>query len=278
MDYAYAGDLQGNLWKFDLTSFGDQTTPLFTARNASDQVQAITTQPILGGHPNGGVLVYFGTGQYLQAVDTLSTNVQTFYGVWDKGEPIDTAIVRSDLQPQSIVAATNEFGKDLRETTANTVNWSTKLGWYIDFNQLEGERVLSHALLRYGRVVFVTVVPSTDTCDAGGSSWIMDLDAVTGARATGSNYDFNNDKSYDASDNLASGAAASGFKTTVGISKTPAWFEGVDIEGNKTGTDYMVWTGTLGGTESIGTKAPGTPPAGPPGSGTLRRIYWLQIQ
>jgi type IV pilus assembly protein PilY1 len=283
MDYAYAGDLQGNLWRFDLTGFADETTPLFTARNASNQVQAITTQPILGGHPNGGALVYFGTGQYLQASDTLNTNVQTFYGIWDKNwtdgvpEPITTTIVRSDLQQQSIVAATTEFGKDLRETTANTVNWSTKLGWYMDFNQSAGERVLSHALLRYGRVVFVTVVPSTDTCDAGGGSWIMDLDAVTGARATGSNYDFNNDKSYDESDNLASGAAASGFKTTVGISKTPAWFEGVDIEGNKTGTDYMVWTGTLGGTESIGTKAPGPAP-GPGGGGALRRVYWLQIQ
>jgi type IV pilus assembly protein PilY1 len=52
---AYAGDLKGNLWKFDLTdntvAFG---AALFTAKNASGIAQSITSAPTIGRHPNGG--------------------------------------------------------------------------------------------------------------------------------------------------------------------------------------------------------------------------------
>ena len=269
MDYAYAGDLQGNLWKFDLTTLSDQTTPLFVARNVSDQAQSITAQPVLGGHPNGGLLVYFGTGQYLQSADVLSTKVQTFYGIWDKGVSILTTD-RSELQPQTISASTTEFGEELRETSANTVDWGTKFGWYMDLDQPAqvGERVVTQALLRYGRVIFLTVIPSSDTCDAGGVSWLMELDAVTGGKTTDSSFDFNGDGAFDSGDYLASGGVASGIKTKVGITKPPAWFTGPD------GKDYKVMTGTTGGIQSLGNKGS----SGGGGAGTLRRIYWLQIQ
>lgn len=288
-DYAYAGDLQGNLWKFDLTSLADQTTPQFIARNASNQVQPITAQPTIGGHPNGGVLVYFGTGQYLQSSDVANTNVQTFYGIWDNGAAITTTD-RSELQAQTIVQQTTEtftlddMGTDttsdditqtneFRETSANTVDWDTKLGWYMDLNEASstGERVVTQALLYYGRVIFLTVIPSTDTCNAGGESWLMELDAVTGSQTATSSFDFNDDGSFDDGDTLASGGVASGVKTTVGITKPPAWFTGSD------GKDYKVMTGTTGGIQSLGNK--GDPSGGGGGgAGTLRRTYWLQIQ
>ncbi len=265
-DYAYAGDLQGNLWKFDLTSLSDQTTPLFVAQNASSQRQPITGQPVLGGHPNGGVLVYFGTGQYLQGTDVLNTNVQTFYGIWDKG----VTVARSQLLAQTIVAQTGEFASQLRETSGNAIDWSTQLGWYMDFTQPSGERIVTQALLRYGRVIFLTLIPSTDVCNAGGESWLMELDAISGARTTDSSFDFNNDGAFDSLDLLASGATASGIKTTVGITKPPAWFTGPD------GKDFKVMTGTTGGIQSLGNR--GAPPPGPSGGGALRRTYWLQIQ
>ncbi|MEW6119419.1 MAG: PilC/PilY family type IV pilus protein [Pseudomonadota bacterium] len=286
-DYAYAGDLQGNLWKFDLTAMADETVPLFTARNASDQVQPITGQPVIGGHPDGGVLVYFGTGRYLEAADPLVTQVQSFYGIWDNGSSIATTN-RSELQVQSIVAETSEtFILDVkdpddpdddvtqtfasRETSANTVDWGTKRGWYMDMNYpaANGERIVTQALLRYGRVIFLTLIPSSNTCDAGGESWLMELDAVTGSKTADSSFDFNNDGKFDDGDFLASGAVASGVKTSVGITKPPAWFTGTG------GKDYKVMTGTTGGIESLGNK--GAPP-GPSGPGTLRRTYWMQIQ
>ncbi len=289
MDYAYAGDLQGNLWKFDLSSFANQATPQFVARNGSGQVQPITAQPTIGGHPSGGVLVYFGTGQYLTTGDPLNAQVQTFYAIWDNGSPVTTTD-RSELQVQSITNQTDQtFTLDdkntvdttddvtqtssLRETSANALDWGVKRGWYMDMNEASstGERIVTQALLRYGRVIFLTVIPSANVCEAGGDSWLMELDAITGAKTGGSSFDLNEDGEFDSGDFLASGAVASGIKTTVGITKPPAWFTGPD------GKDYKVMTGTTGAIQSLGNKGePPTPPGG--GASTLRRTYWLQIQ
>lgn len=295
-DFAYAGDLQGNLWKFDLSSLGSETTPLFTARNASNQVQPITSQPVIGGHPTSGALVYFGTGRYLEAADPLVSQVESFYAIWDTGSPVSTTD-RSELQEQAIIDESNQtFTLDdkgtvstsddvtetfaTRETTANSVDWGSRRGWYMDMVVQDtsttpstftprGERIVTQALLRYNRVIFLTVIPSTDTCDAGGDSWLMELDAVTGAKTSVSSFDFNNDGLFDGGDFISSASVASGVKTTVGITKPPAWFTGAG------GKDYKVMTGTTGGIQSLGNK--GDDPPSPSGS-TLRRTYWMQIQ
>lgn len=269
MDFAYAGDLQGNLWKFDLTSFADQSTPHFIARNASNQVQPITAAPTIGSHPDGGVMVYFGTGQYLQSVDVMNTNVQTFYGIRDNGTAILTTD-RSELQQQTIDAQTTEFGVEVRQTSDNSVDWVARQGWYMDLDHPTpvGERVVTQALLRYGRVIFLTLIPSADACRAGGESWLMELDAITGGRTATSSFDFNNDDQFDSDDELASGEVASGVKTSVGITKPPAWFKGED------GKDFKVMTGTTGGIQSLGNKGEDVPP----GDNSLRRTYWRQIQ
>jgi type IV pilus assembly protein PilY1 len=111
----------------------------------------------------------------------------------------------------------------------------------------------------------------------------MELDAVTGAKTTGSSFDFNNDGAFDGGDNLASGAVASGVKTTVGITKPPAWFtpsnsgSGGGSGTTGTATDFKVMTGTTGGIETVNNKgAQGGGGGG--GGGVLRRVYWLQIQ
>ena len=44
----------------------------------------------------------------------------------------------------------------------------------------EGERVVSLPILRNGRVIFPTLIPSPNPCEFGGSSWLMELDAVSG--------------------------------------------------------------------------------------------------
>jgi type IV pilus assembly protein PilY1 len=97
VDYAYAGDLLGNLWKFDLTDanpanwkiayndgFVDQ--PLFQARNEQGFRQPITMQPDVMracAANAGGYMVTFGTGRYIGNADYNDTSVQTVYGIWD---------------------------------------------------------------------------------------------------------------------------------------------------------------------------------------------------
>ncbi len=113
IDIVYAGDLQGNVWKFDLShsnsgqwdvAYGSGNTkhPLFTARNASNQVQPITSPLEIGLHPSGGYLVYFGTGQYIASGDNSNTNTQSLYGIWDNGSRISVTD-RSTLQQQTIL-------------------------------------------------------------------------------------------------------------------------------------------------------------------------------
>ncbi len=102
-DVVYAGDLLGNLWKFDISDTskanwdvayktGTDSKPLFTARNSTGQVQPITTKPAAMFHcdpRNKGTIVVFGTGRMLSDADLFNTNVQTIYGIWDWQEEWD---------------------------------------------------------------------------------------------------------------------------------------------------------------------------------------------
>ncbi len=120
-DYAYAGDLQGNLWRFDLlptnnsdddgdgyaddqaplasATLGTVTSedfkvgyggkPMFQARaggGENDAAQPITAAPTLVRHPSRiGNLVVFGTGKFFETEDKegVKTHAQSVYGIWD---------------------------------------------------------------------------------------------------------------------------------------------------------------------------------------------------
>ncbi|MBW1820111.1 MAG: hypothetical protein JRJ60_23490, partial [Deltaproteobacteria bacterium] len=104
-DYVYAGDMLGNLWKFDLTADdpagwdtafydGGVPMPLFKASFAESggktRPQPITTQPDVMYHCSGqGYMVVFGTGRFLGDADLNDTGVQTVYGIWDYGDDTD---------------------------------------------------------------------------------------------------------------------------------------------------------------------------------------------
>lgn len=277
IDYVYAGDLQGRLWKFDLSAsdstswaLGNNGSPLFTARNSSNQVQPITAPPVVGGHPSGGVLIYFGTGSYLTNGDVSNTDDESFYAIWDKPAATGT-VLRANLQAQTITLQTSQFGYSLRETSKNTVDWATKRGWYLDLvppGGSGGERIVSSALLMYDRVIFVTLIPSVDPCLPGGDSWLMELDVTTGGATALSSFDFNNDDKFDNNDLLQSGNTASGLKSTVGIVKAPVW---LDKEGS--GYAYKEMSGSKGNVMSPKNRKPN------PGGGVQPvREYWLQIQ
>ncbi len=132
IDTIYAGDLYGNLWRFDVSgSAGSWTTPaapFFVACTTTGTTcPAANRQPITG-KPNVGpagqagtnpayksLMVYFGTGKYFETGDNLigsNPQVQTFYGLWDKtnvllstptaDRVVDYITDRANLQEQSI--------------------------------------------------------------------------------------------------------------------------------------------------------------------------------
>ncbi|WP_027358295.1 PilC/PilY family type IV pilus protein [Desulforegula conservatrix] len=97
-DYVYAGDLKGNMWKFNIkdadeTKWGlSYNKALFTAMGPSNKIQPITSRPDAMLHCQAdlpGYMVIFGTGKFLAKDDIASTDVQTIYGVWDYGDDTD---------------------------------------------------------------------------------------------------------------------------------------------------------------------------------------------
>lgn len=234
----YAGDLRGNLWKFNLTannisnwdvsfSQGQTRLPLFSAQR-SGQLQPITTAPELRRHPRGGYLVMFGTGKFFALGDLTDNSVQSIYAIWDNGSRI-TQTDRSTLQVQSIIAEGTSGGFNTRAVSSNTVDWATRRGWYLDLvfpsNTPQGERVLRSPVVWFDRLRVSTTTPSTDPCSAGASSWNMELDFLTGGRLQYGIFDLNNDGTMDTMTATESGkpvtVPVSGF-STAGVGVVPA--------------------------------------------------------
>ena len=278
-DVVYAGDLQGNLWKFDLSGSGSSQwgsafksgstpKPLYTARDGSGKVQPITARVAVGRHKDGGEMVYFGTGQYFMADDNMVSAggpIQSFYGIWDK-KALISQTDRSVLQQQTITKETFGHGRNVRLVSKNPINWASKLGWYLDLSypagSITGERVVSMPLVRHGRVIFVTLIPSTLPCDYGGKSWLMEIDAVSGGRLEESVFDLNKDREFNDKD-YVEGTPVSGLGSEQGIIKTPGIIEAGT-------TEYKYTTGSTGG---IGV----TKEKGGGGAGKGRRS-WIQLR
>lgn len=251
VDYVYAGDLFGNLWKFDLTPVSTSNpsnmkmevafngNPLFQARYTSGGetyyqpiLVAPDARPTVTNHPRGGFMVYFGTGKYIETTDRSleGAGPQTFYAIWDKD---DNSVTQTPVSGRSVLLeqtinyeGTDSFdgiSSEIRVTSNNTPNWSYHLGWYMDFNQSTPnyERVVTTATIRNGKVIFPTTIPllKDDPCDSDSDSWVMDLDALTGSRLTYSPFDLNNDGVFSTSDYYAGSTPVSGMKFNEALPK-----------------------------------------------------------
>jgi type IV pilus assembly protein PilY1 len=172
-DYVYAGDLCGDVWRFDLTgktaaswhvsTFGTGSpTPLFQATGPGGSPQPITSKIIANPHPHGlgyGVELYFGTGKYFETGDNVpdTTHVQSIYGVWDHNfgsslfssmmvpgiSPSSTYnLTRANLTQQMIMyqgldntTGSQTYGEIVRVLSDNSINWTSSMGFYLDLEK-----------------------------------------------------------------------------------------------------------------------------------------------
>lgn len=288
---AYAGDLTGNMWKFAFTGNnsttranwevayrnGNTPAPLFKAKNAAGEAQPITSVPELGYNPDGNrLMVFFGTGSYFMPGDVVvptppaTSRVESFYGLVDAGDPVTQASnnARSSLVAQTILLEKDVGSLSLRKVSNTTVDYSSKSGWYLDLIKpnmsgttgRQGERVVSAPILRNGRIIFPTVIPSQSVCSAGGDSWLMELDAWSGGRLAYPVFDVNGDGVINDLD-LVDGDPMSGKKSRQGIIKTPAIISAGDIE-------YKFASGTAGGIDVTVEK----------GGANEGRLSWRQLR
>jgi type IV pilus assembly protein PilY1 len=180
----YAGDLLGNVWRFDTENLVAPNQAALLLGKVSDgtNAQPITTQPELAqvtylGTPYS--VVYVGTGQYLGQADLATTGKQTIYAFKD----VLGATSLGDLRSSStLVAQTLTTSGRLRTTTTNTVDWATKNGWYVDL-PTTGERVNVPMVLTLNVLSVASTVPSASACESGGTSWQYKLDFSTGSAA-----------------------------------------------------------------------------------------------
>ena len=214
-DTAYAGDLKGNLWKISAISGTPSVMKLFTATDASSNVQPITAAPLVGKDPaSGKIWVFFGTGQYLSDTDPTSTRTQTWYGLIDS----TTAIAgRSALLQRT---ATN--GAVVSGFTTRTVDSGTaadlvgKKGWYIDLPS-SGERMVVPNRFEGAALIGTTRIPdSGDVCRPSGKGFIMSINPFTGARLNDTFFDLNGDGQFNNSDK-SNGEIVSG----IGLDSSP---------------------------------------------------------
>ncbi|WP_022940068.1 pilus assembly protein [Psychromonas hadalis] len=211
-DRVYAGDLEGNMWAFDISAsnasnwkvdYGTVSAPkpLFTAKDSTGKAQPITSAPIISKNvsPTGSapdLLVFFGTGKYIEETDKSNVDVMSYYAVIDKGNQEQ---LRGNLTPRTL----NTFDSNKRLITGASFSWATSSGWYFDLNNnstAQGERVISDSLIRNNVLFFTTVIPdldSGDVCTANSDSWIMGVDLATGKAPTFGVFDVNFDGVID---------------------------------------------------------------------------------
>ena len=193
---AYAGDLLGDMWKFDLigapaawvTAFSGE--PLFSASYDTsdvDTIQPITAAPTLGRKDasaggDDGIVVYFGTGKYLEQSDLLNRDIQSFYAIADVGYPVTGEAGRSAALFQKTIASESETTRVVNDNNTMVVDWAADKGWFLDLvpplSDPQGERVISKPILRFDRVIFPTLIPSGASCSFGGGGWLMELAGV----------------------------------------------------------------------------------------------------
>jgi type IV pilus assembly protein PilY1 len=194
VDYVYAGDLLGNVWKFDLSatttaSWGvaNSGSPMFIAKDSLNNRQPITGGISIGLEPTSfDTWVFFGTGRYLTAGDPASVAIQTWYGLRD-----DSIVVtsRSVLKQRKIIALGTFAGKTVRGfESATSGDMVGKQGWYIDLltppnppGTAVGERMVGDPFVSNGTLFASSIIPSSDTCASGGTGFVNGVDAFTGS-------------------------------------------------------------------------------------------------
>jgi len=218
----YAGDLEGDVWRIDISSALPsqwKVTVLFQATDASGNAQPITTIPAVTLNPSfpkvAGTLVFVGTGQLLGNPDLATTQVQTVYGIFDPqtgftpplkrgNPPTAPATVSSTgmvVQTLSIPASDANVIVD----TGNAVTYPTNKGWYVDLTTQSKQRVVTNpALESGGALVFTTYAPNFNAtlCTETGSSYLYVVNYATGGEFGTPQFDINGDGVINSQDTV----------------------------------------------------------------------------
>lgn len=203
VDTIYAGDLMGNVFKFDVSDKNPSkwgVSVLFTAKDAGGNAQPITGGITPARNPDTGqIFLVFGTGKLIGAGDLVSSAAQptqTIYGVIDSNSAIAG---RTSLQARTFpYSGTDSRGRFARGLENYSSLPSGKQGWYVDLagnasTWARGERVVTSPTLN-GRAAWISsVIPLLGAgCNNAGRGYLNVIDIFTGTNPLdGSYFDVN---------------------------------------------------------------------------------------
>ena len=217
IDTIYAGDLNGTMWKFDVsaaTASGPAPKVLLTTAPA----QPITMTPAVATHPNGGYMVNFATGAMLAPADTSDTAVFAAYGIWDGAPTANTAFLTQTLTERCYTSGTSvaatPCANRVRTVTSNQPNWTAGTGnhkgWRVALPASE-KVVGDGSFIEGGRFYFTAHNPTVSTTVAAstvkGESWLMELDYLSGGTRNSPFLDLSGDQILDNDDRVKNSAS-----------------------------------------------------------------------
>lgn len=232
---AYAGDLKGRLWKFDLSSalssgwvLGNGGAALFTAMSGATPLP-ITAQPGVVERTDQSsylpsYLVSVATGKLLETGDPATTApVQAAYGLWDRkpfGSTGSDSISESQLEglKASLVTAavdpttgatlnaggiTNFYTVGFTDTSVTKIDWAVRRGWKLNLDVFAGQRSIYPITMQGDVVKIDTVAPVAPVsgCEASSSNALsFYINPLTGSCRKGGTFDTNGDGLINQSD------------------------------------------------------------------------------
>ncbi|HEY1898540.1 MAG TPA: PilC/PilY family type IV pilus protein [Steroidobacteraceae bacterium] len=288
-DYVYAGDLMGNLWRFDLTAAAETSWavspgPLFTTPAGQPITTAVTVSS--GTTPAGGntVMLAFGTGMRTQFTNAApvayQSTTQSLYGVWDwnmsswnakSGTPQyaslsatatgltapNYTLAQANLQKQTFTLNADGVTRDINNPIAicwagSTCTTGAQYGWYLNLIGAEEQIVFNPQLLE-GVFTVNSVVPANNQV----------LSCTT-----------NTDTGFTYAISVLTGAAVPNFF----VSYHDAAAAGTET--NAVGTSFPVTsaTGSLWLVSQTVTNQPLLTQVNPGANGKGRRITWVQLR
>lgn len=218
VDRLYAGDLAGNLWAFDMSGTRGTARRLFSASYAS-KAQPVTAAPTAAKDPSTGLTwVFFGTGKYLSSGDLGNKDVQSWYGLIDRGSTIPST--RATLGKVNILQEGTVNGYAVR--VIDDKPSAGQDGWYMDLvsppgTTPQGERMVVSNFFQGTALIGTTRIPdSGDVCSPSGKGFVMAINPFTGGRLAQSFFDLDGSGGSSTGDTL-NGTPVSG----IGLNSSP---------------------------------------------------------
>ena len=190
-DAVYAGDLQGNLWRLDLTgTTGSYSAPtqIATLTNAGGEAQPMTTRPLVEVDPNSSKrYVMVGTGQLMGESDITSKSAQAFYAIVDGTDAFGgfyTSGTANSTLPSgaSFPVTRNALQANTDLLTGIGSKPTSVMGWYFDLPVSDNiaQRVNVDATANRGTVAFIGNLPVGSACEFSGTGTLYAVNFATG--------------------------------------------------------------------------------------------------